>query len=77
MGGPMAQNLIKAGHDLTVFDLSPEAVKKATDAGASAASSSSDVARGVDAMVTMLPAGAHVSSVYLGEDGLLAAADAS
>ena len=75
MGGPMAQNLIKAGHDLTVCDLSADAVKKATDAGASAAASASDVARGVDAVVTMLPAGAHVSSVYLGEDGLLAAAD--
>lgn len=75
MGGPMAQNLMKAGHELTVFDLSPEAVKKATDAGAAAAAISSDVAKGVDAVVTMLPAGAHVSSVYRGEDGLLAAAD--
>jgi len=75
MGGPMAQNLIKAGHDLKVFDLSPEAVKKATDAGATSADSSADVAKGVDAVVTMLPAGAHVASVYLGEDGLLAAAE--
>lgn len=75
MGGPMAQNLIKAGHDLTVFDLSSSAVKKATDAGAKAAEVASDVACGVDAVVTMLPAGAHVSSVYLGDKGLLAAAD--
>lgn len=75
MGGPMAQNLIKAGHDLVVFDLSAEAVKAATDAGAVAAAKSADVARNVDAVVTMLPAGAHVSSVYLGEDGLLAAAN--
>lgn len=75
MGGPMAQNLIKAGHDLVVFDLSAEAVKAATDAGAVAAAKSADVARDVDAVVTMLPAGAHVSSVYLGEDGLLAAAN--
>ncbi len=75
MGGPMAQNLMKAGHELTVFDLSSEAVKKATDAGAVAAATSADVAKGVDAVVTMLPAGAHVSSVYLGEGGLLAAAD--
>jgi 3-hydroxyisobutyrate dehydrogenase len=75
MGGPMAQNLIKAGHDLKVFDLSPEAVKKATDAGAIAAAISSDVAMGVDAVVTMLPAGTHVSSVYLGDKGLLATAD--
>jgi 3-hydroxyisobutyrate dehydrogenase len=75
MGGPMAQNFIKAGHDLTVFDLSSSAVKKATDAGAKAAEVASDVACGVDAVVTMLPAGAHVSSVYLGDKGLLAAAD--
>ena len=75
MGGPMAQNLIKAGHDLVVFDLSAEAVKAATDAGAVAAAKSADVARNVDAVVTMLPAGAHVSSGYLGEDGLLAAAN--
>ncbi len=74
MGGPMAQNLIKAGHDLVVFDLSDTAVKKATDAGAKAASTASDTAKDVDAVITMLPAGAHVSSVYLGDDGLLAAA---
>lgn len=75
MGGPMAQNLIKAGHDLIVFDLSPEAVKKATDAGAKAATAASECARNVDAVVSMLPAGAHVSSVYLGEGGLLSVAD--
>lgn len=74
MGGPMAQNLVKAGHDLVVFDLSDAAVKKATDAGAAAASAASDVAKDVDAVITMLPAGAHVSSVYMGDDGLLAAA---
>ncbi|MEQ9145025.1 MAG: 3-hydroxyisobutyrate dehydrogenase [Parvibaculaceae bacterium] len=75
MGGPMAQNLIKAGHDLVVFDLSDAAVKKATDAGAKAASTASGAAKDVDAVITMLPAGAHVSSVYLGDDGLLAAAE--
>lgn len=75
MGGPMAQNLLKAGHDLLVFDLSQDALKKATDAGATAVTMASDVARGVEAVVTMLPAGAHVSSVYLGEQGLLSVAD--
>ena len=75
MGGPMALNLLKAGHELSVFDLSVDAVKKATDAGAKAVASASDVARGVDAVVTMLPAGAHVSSVYLGDEGLLSVAD--
>ena len=75
MGGPMALNLLNARHELSVFDLSVDAVKKATDAGATAVASASDVARGVDAVVTMLPAGAHVSSVYLGDDGLLSVAD--
>jgi len=75
MGGPMALNLLNAGHELFVFDLSADALKKATAAGAKVAASASEVARSVDAVVTMLPAGAHVSSVYLGDDGLLSVAD--
>ncbi|MAB13816.1 3-hydroxyisobutyrate dehydrogenase [Parvibaculum sp.] len=74
MGGPMALNLVKAGHKLTVFDLSKDAVAKLVEAGASAASTAADVVKGSEFVVTMLPAGAHVKSVYLGEDGLLAAA---
>ncbi len=74
MGGPMVQNLIKAGHDLVVFDLSADAIKKATDAGAASTTSAADVARGAEVVVTMLPAGTHVSSVYLGDQGLLAVA---
>ncbi|NIJ39964.1 3-hydroxyisobutyrate dehydrogenase [Parvibaculum indicum] len=75
MGGPMALNLVKAGHDLTVFDLSKDPVAKLTQAGASAADKASDVVKGAEFVVTMLPAGAHVKSVYLGDDGLLAAAE--
>ena len=74
MGGPMALNLVKAGHKLTVFDLSKDAVAKLVEAGASAASTAADVVKGAEFVVTMLPAGAHVKSVYLVEDGLLAAA---
>jgi len=74
MGGPMVQNLIKAGHDLVVFDLSADAIEKATDAGATSATNAADVARGAEIVVTMLPAGTHVSSVYLGDQGLLAVA---
>ena len=74
MGGPMAQNLLKAGHTLTVFDLSKEAVAKLVDAGATAAEKASDVVKGAAFVVTMLPAGQHVKSVYLGEEGLLAQA---
>lgn len=75
MGGPMALNLVKAGHDLTVFDLSEDAVAKLVDAGASAAANAADAVKGAEFVVTMLPAGTHVKSVYLGEEGLLAAAE--
>lgn len=74
MGGPMARNLIKAGHALRVFDLSEAAVAALVALGAEKAETPADVAHNVDAVVTMLPAGAHVKSVYLGEQGLLAAA---
>ena len=71
MGSPMALNLIKAGHELVVFDLSAAALKAATDAGAKAASSANDAVAGVDAVITMLPASKHVEGLYLGDSGLL------
>ena len=73
MGGPMAHNLLKAGHQLTVFDLSQAAVANLVEAGASAAPSIAALAGGdVELIITMLPAAQHVKGVYLGEDGLLA-----
>lgn len=73
MGGPMAHNLLKAGHQLYVFDLSTTAVAGLVAAGAQEATSPAAVARaGVELIITMLPAAAHVRSVYLGEDGVLA-----
>ena len=73
MGAPMARNLLKAGHRLTVFDPLPASVAALVEAGAQAADSAAAVARaGVEAIVTMLPAAAHVKAVYLGDDGLLA-----
>jgi 3-hydroxyisobutyrate dehydrogenase len=74
MGGPMAQNLAKAGHELKAFDLSKDALAKVKDAGASIAESAADAAKGVEVVVTMLPAGAHVRSVYLEGDKILEAA---
>ncbi len=71
MGGPMAANLLKAGHEVTVFDLMPEAVKQLTDAGASSADTAAAAAGDADVVVTMLPAGKHVEMVYMGENGLL------
>ena len=73
MGGPMARNLLKAGHALTVFDPSSQAVAALVEAGAQSVASPADVARApVEAIITMLPAAAHVKQVYLGQDGLLA-----
>ncbi len=72
MGGPMAANLVRAGHEVKVFDLSTEAVKAAVEIGATASTSLADVAGNVDAIVTVLPAGKHVLSVYDGAEGLLA-----
>ena len=74
MGGPMLANLIKAGHAVTVFDLVQTALDAAQDAGATLAGSHGDAAAGRDAVITMLPAGAHVREVYTAEGGVLARA---
>jgi len=75
MGGPMAANLMKAGHTLAVFDLVTEACQLLAEQGARIASSPLDATCGADAVVTMLPAGKHVAGVYLGAEGLLAKLD--
>lgn len=73
MGAPMAANLLKAGHQLAVFDLAPAAVAKLEAAGARAAKSAADAVAGAQVVFSMLPAGQHVKSLYLGEGGLLEA----
>lgn len=72
MGGPMASNLVKAGHSVTVFDLSKEAVQTLVSEGAKTADTAHEAAQGAECVITMLPAGQHVEAVYLGDDGLLA-----
>ncbi len=74
MGGPMARNLLKAGFNVRVYDLNPEILKPVVDAGATAARDISETCEGADAVVTMLPAGQHVRSVYLERSGVLASA---
>ena len=74
MGGPMARNLIKAGHSLKVFDLAQGLVDAAVEAGAEAAASAVDAVAGVEVVVTMLPAGPQVEAVYCGEGGVIASA---
>jgi len=74
MGSLMARNLIKAGHSLKVYDVSEEAMNFVVQSGAKRAASVQDAAKGVDFVVTMLPVGANVRTVFLGE-GVIAAAD--
>src|SRR3984957_18661359 len=76
MGGPMARNLIKAGHSLVVFDVVQRNVDALTAAGATAAKSAKLAAASGEVVITMLPSSPHVKSVYLGEDGVLAGAPA-
>lgn len=74
MGGPMCRNIIKGGHDVTVLDLSPAAVKACTDLGAKAAASPKDLAAEVDIVLTSLPMPKDVEAVALGPDGIIAGA---
>ncbi len=71
MGGPMAENLIKAGHEVCVFDLVPASVKALQDKGAKAAETAIDAVSGAELVITMLPAGKHVEALYVGDDGLV------
>ncbi|BCD84129.1 NAD-dependent L-serine dehydrogenase [Pseudomonas solani] len=72
MGLPMARNLLKAGHELKVFDLVQSAVDELVAEGAKAANDAHDAVSGVEIVVSMLPASRHVEGLYLGDDGLLA-----
>jgi 3-hydroxyisobutyrate dehydrogenase len=71
----MATNLVKAGHEVTVFDLSEAACQQLRVAGARVAGSAAAAAVGMDYVLSMLPAGKHVAATYLGENGLLAQLD--
>lgn len=64
MGGGMAANLAKNGHDVRAFDLSAEALDKARAAGCLPVGSAREAADGAEAVITMLPAGKHVEQVY-------------
>jgi 3-hydroxyisobutyrate dehydrogenase len=74
MGGPMARNLLKAGHTVRAFDIVRANLDAVTAAGAGAAASAADAAKGSEIVITMLPAGEHVRAVYTGEGGVIAAA---
>jgi 3-hydroxyisobutyrate dehydrogenase len=74
MGGPMARNLLKAGHRVSAFDPRADAVEPVVAAGGQAALSAAEAAREAEAVITMLPAGEQAREVYLGAGGLIGAA---
>ena len=67
MGGGMAANQAKAGHTVAAFDLSAQALEKAVAAGCRAAGSAAEAVADAEVVITMLPAGPHVRSVYAAE----------
>ena len=69
MGLPMVRNLLAAGHEVRAYDVSPDALAEAVQAGASEAASLADAVTGAEAVITMLPEGRHVRAVYLGDGG--------
>lgn len=74
MGKPMALNILRAGYSLAVNDVSEEAVQELVDQGAIRAATPKDLAGQVDVLITMLPNGAIVEQVLLGEQGVFAGA---
>ena len=75
MGLPMASNLQRKGFELTVFDVDAAKIDKLAELGARKASSLAEASKGVEIVVTMLPATQHVEAVVLGPDGVLANID--
>lgn len=68
MGGPMAINLVKAGHQVCVFDLSEQAVNHLVENGAQTADTAALCVKNAEYVISMLPAGKHVDGVYLSPD---------
>ncbi|HEX8540711.1 MAG TPA: 3-hydroxyisobutyrate dehydrogenase [Pseudomonas sp.] len=77
MGAPMARNLLKAGHHLHLFDLNTAVLNELATLGGRISESPKHAAQGAELVITMLPAAAHVRSVYLQDDGVLAGIGAS
>ena len=75
MGLPMALNLLKAGHEVLAFDLAKTQLDAFAAAGGTIAPNANATAKDAELLITMLPASKHVEGLYLGEDGLLKAAN--
>ncbi|XP_036140472.1 3-hydroxyisobutyrate dehydrogenase, mitochondrial [Monomorium pharaonis] len=74
MGGYMAQNLLKKGYELIVYDVNKLAVTSLVEAGASCASSAAEMSKEAEVIISMLPSNEHVLDVYTGKNGVLSAA---
>lgn len=70
MGAPMAANILKGGHELTVWDRSPDAIARLVELGAKAAGNAREVGAASEIVVTMLPEPQHVEQVVTGPDGV-------
>ena len=77
MGGPMAKNLLGAGHSVVGYDVQPEALRSFVESGGRGAGSVEEAVRDVEVIVSMLPSGKIARELYLGENGILAHADSS
>ena len=71
MGNPMADQLVKAGKEVKAFDVSPEVIKIAKEAGLNVVSTIDELLDGASTVISMLPEGKHVRSLYLGDKGIL------
>ncbi|MDX1710573.1 MAG: 3-hydroxyisobutyrate dehydrogenase [Rhodovibrionaceae bacterium] len=74
MGGPMAKNLVKAGHKVKGYDLVDANLKAAADGGVVGVDGPAEATSGVQVLITMLPAGEHVRDVYTGEGRVIESA---
>ena len=75
MGKPMCKNLLKAGHECTIYDIVEEAAREAVGAGAVKCESAAQAASGRKLVITMLPNSPQVKQVVLGENGIADAMD--
>jgi 2-hydroxy-3-oxopropionate reductase len=71
MGKPMCKNLLKAGYEITAYDIFEKAVDEVVECGAARGTSNADVASKSDVIITMLPNSPHVKTAVLGEGGII------
>ncbi len=76
MGRHMAKNLIKAGYELTVYDINEKAMDELAEAGAKRGKNNADVGQSSDIVITMVPNSPQVKEAVLGENGVLEGAKA-